>query len=102
GSTTPYIGRFDLSENGFDYVMQQRPLNSDEHLELWMFFVSGLSKASPAAISQFKFVFDDDAGEQLSCISPYSVANDKGIVMGIGKGALNVMPRAPKPPNMRE
>ncbi len=102
GGTAPYIGRFDLSANGFDYVMQQRPLNVDEHIELWMFFISGLSHESAPGISRFRFVFDDGAGEKFACTCPYSIAADRGIVMGTNTGDLKAMPREQIPANMRE
>jgi hypothetical protein len=102
GSTAPHIGRFDLSANGFDYVMQQRPLNLDEHIELWMFFISGLSRESAQGISQFRFVFDDGAGEKFACTCPYSVTGDRGIVMGTNTGDLKSMPPEPIPGNIRE
>jgi hypothetical protein len=102
GIKAPSIRRFNLSSNGFDYVMQQTPLVPHEYLELWMFFITGLSRMSASTISQFKFDFDDGAGEQFSCVSPYSLSKDRGIVMGTNTGDLRVLPPEPWPSNMRE
>ena len=102
GEKNAYLRRFDLSANGFDYVMKQRPLNPDENLELWMFFISGLSPKDLPKISQFKFIFRDSAGEEFPCTSAYSTKNDKGIVIGISGGDLKVMSLEPTPPNIRE
>lgn len=88
--------------NGFDYVMQQRPLGPDEHLELWMFFISGLSMKDRAAVSQLKFVFHDSTEENIRCVSPYSIKSDKGIVIGTNTSDLKAMPFEPVPSNLRE
>lgn len=97
-----FIRRFDLSENGFDYVMQQRSLEPDQNLELWMFFISGLSHKDQANISQFKFVFYDRANEEFPCISAYTTKNDKGTVVGTSTGDLKALDFEPIPPNLRE
>jgi hypothetical protein len=103
GESQAYLGRFDLSANGFDYVMQQKPLEPDENIELWMFFISGLSRERLREISQFKFIFHERAGaEELSCISPYSVKDDQGAVIGMRRGNLKAKPLERIPPNLRE
>jgi hypothetical protein len=102
GVNKAFLGRYDLSSNGFDYVMQQGPLKADENRQLWMFFISGLSRDRLRDISQFRFVFRERAGEEFPCISPYSVKTDKGTVVGTNRGDLNVMPFEPIPPNLRE
>lgn len=102
GSNKAYLGRFDLSANGFDYVVQQRPLNPDENLELWIFFISGLSRKDQPGISQFKFVFRDSTRKDFYCIAVYSVKEDRGTVLGFNRGNIKVMPIELIPPNIRE
>ena len=103
GENNAYLRRFDLSENGFDYVMQQKPLKADESIELWMFFISGLSRKNLPEISQLKFIFQDSTGTEWTCISPYSVKDDKGTVVGINKGDLKAASSLePIPNNLRE
>jgi hypothetical protein len=98
----PFIRRFDLSANGFDYVMQHKPLDPDEGTELWMFFISGLASGNQREISQFKFTFYDSAKEEFPCTSPYSAKDDRGTVVGISTGNLKVLDFEPVPPNLRE
>jgi hypothetical protein len=97
-----FMRRFDLSSNGFDYVMQQKPLNPDENSELWMFFISGLTMKNVPDISQFKFIFYDSAEEELACTSEYSIKNDRGTAVGTSVGDLKVLDFEPVPPNLRE
>jgi hypothetical protein len=98
--------RFDLSQNGFDYVMGIRPLNTDENLRLWMFFTSGLSISDRANVTQFKFSFHDSTGEEFPCNSDYSIKTDMGIAIGtettIGNVDLRMYSREPIPPDLRE
>jgi len=100
GMQKDYLVRFDLSQNGFDYVMQQRPLNTDENSELWMFFISGLSRADQRNINQFKFVFYDSGGIEFPCVSDYSIKTDQGTV--VGSSQLKFLPREPIPSDLRE
>jgi hypothetical protein len=102
GENKAFLSRYDLSSNGFDYVMQQGPLKADENRELWMFFISGISRDKLPDVSQFKFVFHDRAGEEFQCSSPYSVKADKGTIVGTNRGDLKVMPMERIPPNLRE
>jgi hypothetical protein len=88
--------------NGFDYVTQQNPLNPDESIELWMFFISGLTRKNLPEISQFEFIFDDSAIEEFPCTSAYSIQSDKGTVVGILTGDLKALDSEPMPPNLRE
>lgn len=97
-----FIRRLDLSENGFDYVMHQGPLNQDQSRELWMFFISGLTIQNLRNISQFRFTFRDSTGEEFSCTSPYSMKDDKRTAVGINAGDLKVLPPEPVPANLRE
>jgi hypothetical protein len=97
-----FIGRYDLSDNSFDYIMQRGPLPPGEAKELWMFFISGLSAKNLKEISQFRFVFHDSANKELSCVSDYSIASDRGIVMSRHTGDLKVLGFEPAPPNLRE
>jgi hypothetical protein len=98
--------RFDLSQNGFDYVMGLRPLNTDENLRLWMFFTSGLSISDRPNITQFKFSFHGSTGEEFPCNSDYSIKTDMGIAIGtettIGNVDLRMYSREPIPPDLRE
>jgi hypothetical protein len=98
----PFIRRFDLSANGLDYVMEHKPLNPDESLELWMFFISGLTRKNLPEISQFKFTFYDSAKEEFICTSAYSIQSDKGTVVGISTGDIKALDSEPIPPNLRE
>jgi hypothetical protein len=80
--------------------MQQRPLNTDENSELWMFFISGLSRADQRNINQFKFVFYDSGGIEFPCVSDYSIKTDQGTV--VGSSQLKFLPREPIPSDLRE
>ena len=97
-----FIRRFNLSSNGFDYVTQQRPINPNESIELWMFFISGLTRNNLPEISQFKFAFHDSANQAFQCTSAYSAQSDKGIVLGTSTGDLIVLNPEPIPANLRE
>src|ERR1017187_15841 len=68
------IRHFDLFSNGFDYVMQQRPLRDDESLDMWMFFKSGLAingKAIDRRVKQFMVSLYDSANDEYSFTSTY-------------------------------
>jgi hypothetical protein len=96
-----WIRRLDLSNNGFYYVMGQRPIAQDENVQPWMFFISGLTNKDKAGISQLKFSFRDSSGEQLQCSSPYSLKTDRPLVIGRAKGDLVAMPKELFPANLR-
>jgi len=102
GEGNKFLRRFDLSTNLFDYVMHREPLNANESKELWMFFISGLTRNNQADISQVKFTFRDSTGQELVCVSPYSVHADKGTVIGLSRGDIKALPFEPIPPNIRE
>jgi hypothetical protein len=95
-----FLVRFNLLKNGFDYVTRERPLAVDESLDLWMFFISGLSISDRPNISQFKFTFHDSGGEEFPCTSEYSIKTDKGTV--VGSPQMSFLRREPIPPNMKE
>ena len=85
--------------------MQQKPLNNDENLELWMFFISGLSKADRPNISQFKFKFYDGTGAEFPCISDYSIETDGGSIsstLSTKNTQLKIFPAEPIPPDLKE
>ena len=101
-----FIRRFDLSENGFDYVMNQRPLNPHENLRLWMFFLSGLGGirglSIPASdIKRFKISFYDSTDKEYVCSTEF---HDTPFTVG-GEGSkadLKALGLEPLPPNLRE
>lgn len=102
GEGNPLIRRFDLSRNGFDFVMQRKPIGVDENMELWMFFISGIAPKDLANVSQFRFVFYDSAKKEFPCVSPYSIKDDKGTVIGTSAGDLTALAAEPVPTNLRE
>jgi hypothetical protein len=71
-------------------------------MELWMFFISGLTRKNLLEISQFKFTFYDSAKEEFSCTSAYSAKDDKGTVVGTSTGDLKALDSEPIPTNLRE
>jgi len=94
--------RFDLSSNGFDYITQERPIGVDENVELWMFFISGLTRKDLSSISQFKFLFTDSAGNEFPCVSAYPPKNVRPDSIGSENGDLKILPSEPVPPTLRE
>jgi hypothetical protein len=111
------IRHFDLSANGFDYVMQQRPLKNDESLDAWMFFKSGLilkGKDVDRRIKQFKVFLYDSAEDEYAFTSTYPTRRSTTIVIPnpdlwrTGQAAplcsqcLNMGPVEPLPPNLQE
>ncbi|HLW83254.1 MAG TPA: hypothetical protein VKS20_14550 [Candidatus Acidoferrales bacterium] len=95
------IKRFDLSKNGYDYVMNQRPLGPHENLRLWMFFMSGIGDASEVKNSKFRLTFYDSTNNKYVCVSQN---HSDGITIGpSGSGAdLTYLPPEPVPANLRE
>jgi hypothetical protein len=66
-----YLQHFDLSKKGFDFVTQEWPLNQDEDLEAWMFFISGLPRDDFRKINEFKVTVYDSAEEEYGFVSKY-------------------------------
>jgi hypothetical protein len=67
------IARFDLSQNGFDYVMGQHPLGAHENANLWMFFLTGTKdlKELAGTIDKFTITFYDSTNKTYRCVAPF-------------------------------
>jgi len=78
-----YAADLDLSKNGFDFVMQSRPLGNDEDFESWMFFNSGLRLHGKELqrIKKFKVSLRDSAGREYGFESPFPTPRGTTIVI---------------------
>jgi hypothetical protein len=72
-SSRMLIARFDLSQNGFDYVMGQHPLGAHENANLWMFFLTGTKdlKELAGTIDKFTITFYDSTNKTYRCMAPF-------------------------------
>ena len=71
------IQRVDLSANGFDYLMRNRPLYSNVPLDSWMFFNSSISQDQVRSIKEYKIVITDASGKQFTVHSLPPPADNK-------------------------
>jgi hypothetical protein len=115
--THKVLRHFDLSNNGFDYVMQRRPLKDDESLDMWMFFKSGLSlqgKDIDRRVKQFRVSLYDSGEGQYAFTSSYPSKRSSTIVIPnpdqwrtyrhppLCFQCLNMGPLEPLPDNLKE
>jgi hypothetical protein len=91
-----YLSRIDLTENGFDYLMRQKPLGPHQALEAWMFFNSGLTSSYLFDVTQFRITIVDSTQKQHTFFSDYPPQGDPMV------GKLKILPREPIPPSLRE
>ena len=95
------ISDMDLSKNGFDYVMQQRPLEPDEDFEGWMFFKSDLklSGQSLYRIKRFRMRLFDSAEQEYNFTSDFPAKRSHTLV---SPGQINIGPIEEVLPTLQE
>jgi hypothetical protein len=95
------IRRFDLSRNGFDYVMNQRPLLAHENLRLWMFFSSGIKVGTKLEHPRCRLTFYDSTNKKY-----VRTSESQDIVISVGQSGsgadLTALNPEPIPPNLKE
>lgn len=91
------IVRFNLTTNGFDYVMRTRQLAVDENFEGWLFFNSGgLTEADMKKVQKTDITLVDSSGEKFRYVSDY-----RPRVIAIPT-QLEFLAAEPIPTNLRE
>ena len=92
-----YLNRFDLSQNGFDYLIRKKPIGSHQAIQAWMFFESGLTPSEVFQVTQFRLTLVDSTEKQYVLFSDYPTVSSNFSV-----GELKVLPREPVPVNLKE
>jgi hypothetical protein len=93
-----HIGRFDLSTNGFDYLMRHGAIGGHRAVEAWMFFNSGLT-ADIIRITKVRITLSDSAGKSYVLFSDISAPPGSADMVS---GQLKVLGRKPVSPNLRK
>ena len=89
--------RIDLSLNGFDFLMRQKPLDDEKEVQAWMFFQSPLSPEQQQRVQSVRISILDNSDQWHTFFSdvPSNHPTTSNIV-----GGLKLIGKHPRPPNL--